>query len=164
VPVSDIVELIRAEHARISGLTEKLDTALAQPDLADPAWSPDLIWAMLTRYLRFHVDAAKEIAYHALDTAEPDARYAIMRASEADAAIWETAAEASLAQPGSRTWQLAVQATCHAATVHITCMESSPLALFQNHIAPTVRHTLGRQWVAFMTAQALDVSVDHRRA
>lgn len=164
MPVSDIVELIRAEHARISGLTEKLDTALAQPDLADPAWSPDLIWAMLTRYLRFHVDAAKEIAYHALDTAEPDARYAIMRASEADAAIWETAAEASLAQPGSRTWQLAVQATCHAATVHITCMESSPLALFQNHIAPTVRHTLGRQWVAFMTAQALDVSVDHRRA
>jgi hypothetical protein len=162
--VPDIVELIRAEHVRIGGLTKKLDTALTQSGPVDPVSGPDPIWAALTRYLRFHVDAAKEIAYHALESAESGARFAIMRASEADAAIWETAAEAQLAQPGSRTWLLAVQATCHAAAVHITCMESSPLALLQNQVAPTVRHALGRQWVAFMTAKALDTTPVDRRA
>ena len=149
----DIVELIRAEHARIIGLTGQLGTALAQQAPVDPGSEPDLIWAALVRYLRFHVEAAKEIAYRALAGSEPNAPPAIAQASQADADIRETAAEARLAPPGSRTWRLAVQAICGSANRHITCVESGPLAQFQDHGALTVRHALGRQWVAFMTAR-----------
>jgi hypothetical protein len=155
-PAPDIVELILAEHARISKLIENLDSALVDAGPASP--ESRLAWAALAGFLRFHVDAAAEIAYQALASAGPDAALAIRKASEADADIRAATEEACLSRPGSRAWHMAVEAACSAAKTHITCVESGLAARYQHHAAPGDRRTLGRQWVAFMTAQILDAA------
>ena len=157
-PVPDIVELILAEHVRISKLIENLDSALADAGPASRGCGSYPAWATLAGFLRFHVDAAGEIAYQALASCGPDAALAIRNASEVDAEIREVLEEARLTRPGSRTWHMAVQAACSAAKNHITCVESGPLDRFRLHAAPAVRCTLGRQWAAFMTDQILDAS------
>ena len=119
------------------------------------AW-PRAGLAALAGFLRFHVDAAGEIAYRPLAGTAPEAAAAIVHAAEADADIRAAVGEAQLARPGSRAWQLAVQAACSAARSHIACVESDPFPHFRYRTAPRVRRALGRQWVAFMAAQALD--------
>jgi len=101
--VTDIVELIHAEHVRISNLIGKLDSALAEPYPADAGSEPGLIWAALAGVLRLHVDAAEEIVYQKLAGASPDAALPIMQASKANADICEAVEEAGLSVPGSRT-------------------------------------------------------------
>jgi hypothetical protein len=157
-PVPDVVELIRAEHARISKLIEKLDSAPMAAGPAGPGSGPGLAWAALAGFLRFHVDAAAEIAYPALASTGPDTGLAIRKASEADADIRAVMEEARLSRPGSRTWHMAVEAACSTAKDHITCVESGPLACYQHHTALGARCNLGRRWVAFMTAQVLDAA------
>lgn len=154
----DIVELISAEHVRIRNLIGKLDAFRLDAALAGPAPEAGLTWAALAGFLRFHVDAAEEIAYLPLAGATPEAAAAIVRAAEADADIRAAVGETQLSRPGSPTWQLAVQAACSAARSHIACVESDPLLHFQHRTALKVRRTLGRQWVAFMAARALDES------
>ena len=153
--MSDIVELILAEHVRISKLIENLDSTLAD---AGPGSGPYPAWATLAGFLRFHVDAAWEIAYQALASGGPDTALAIRKASEVDADIREMLEEARLSRPGSRTWYMAVQAACSAAKSHMTCVESAPLRRLQLHTPPAVRRALGRQWVAFMTDRTLDAA------
>jgi hypothetical protein len=157
--VTDIVELIHAEHVRIGKLVGKLDRALAEPCLADTGSEAALIWAALARFLRLHVDAAEEIAYQPLANAGHDAVLAIVQASGANAEICEAVEEAGLSVPGSRTWHMAVQAACRAAQTHIACMESGPLTRYQLDAVPAIRQALGRQWVYFVTARVLDASV-----
>ena len=157
-PTPDIMELILAEHVRILKLIESLDSALLDAGPAGPGSDSALAWAALARFLRFHVDAAKEIAYQTLADAVPDAAMAIIQASETDADIRAAVQEAQLCGPGSLAWHMAVQASCSAAKSHIARLESGPLAHYQHHTAPKVRHILGRQWVAFMAARALDAS------
>lgn len=153
--MTDIVELIHAEHVRISELVEKLDDALAAWT-AGPGSDPGPIWAALAGLLPLHLDAAEEVAYHALASTDPDAALAMTRASEANADICEAVKEARLFPAGSRAWYLAVRAACSAAKIHISCVESGPLPQYQLHTAPAARRALGRQWVLFMTAQVLD--------
>jgi hypothetical protein len=157
--VTDIVELIRADHVRIGKLVGQLDGALAEPCPAGTSPEAGLVWEVLAGFLRLHVDAAEEIAYLALASAGPDAALAVMQASEANADICEAMEEARLCPTGSRAWHMAVQATCRAAQTHIACMESGPLIRYQRHTAPAVRRTLGHHWVFFMTARVLDGSV-----
>lgn len=157
-PVPDIVELILAEHVRISELIESLDSVLADAGPASRGAGPCPAWAALARFLRFHVEAAGEIAYPALASDEHGVALAIKKASEADADIREVLEEARLSRPGSRAWHMAVQAACSEAKNHITCVESGPLRRLQFHAAPSARRALGRQWVVFMTAQVLDAS------
>jgi hypothetical protein len=157
--VPDIVDLILTEHERLSALIAKLDSALACGHPAGPGSDPEAVWAALAGFLRFHVDAAEEIAYLTLATADPHAGLAIMQACEANADIREAVEEARLSQPGSRTWLLAVQAACQSARNHISYVESGPLDRLRMHAAPAARRALGSWWVAFMTARALDASV-----
>jgi anti-anti-sigma regulatory factor len=154
----DIAELILAEHVRIGKLLTELDSALAAADPADPGAEAVLAWETLAGFLLFHLDAAEEVAYQALASAGPETALDIMRAAGADADIREAVEETRLSRPGSRTWQLAVQAACTEATTHIACVESGPLRRFCLQTGPADRRALGRQWVAFMTARALDAS------
>ena len=154
----DIIGLILAEHVRIRKLIEKLDNALLEADPAGPGSAPGLAWATLARFLQFHVDAAEEIAYLALADTEPDAAVAVVQACETDADIRTAVEEAQLARPGSLRWHMAVQAACSAARSHIARVESGPLPPYQHHTTPRMRRILGRQWVAYMAAKALDAS------
>lgn len=160
----DIAELILGEHVRIRKLVGELDSALLDADPVVPGSKPVLAWAALARFLRFHVDAAHEIAYRALAKAVPDAAMAIVQASEADADIRAAVDEAQLSRPGSLAWHLAVEAASDAAKSHVSCLESGPLPHYQHHAAPRQRRVLGRQWVAFMTARVLDASARLRRS
>ena len=154
----DIMGLILAEHVRIRKLIEKLDNALLEADPAGPGSAPGLAWATLARFLQFHVDAAEEIAYLALADTEPNAAVAVVQACETDADIRTAVEEAQLARPGSLRWHMAVQAACSAARSHIARVESGPLPPYQHHTTPRMRRILGRQWVAYMAAKALDAS------
>jgi anti-sigma B factor antagonist len=155
-PIPDVVELILAEHARITKLIEELRSALADP--AATQSDLGLAWASLAGFLRLHVDAAQEIAFQAWASTEPNAASAIMQEAATNADIHDAVQEARLASPGSPSWIMAVQAACSAATSHIASLESGPLARLQHHIAPATRRDLGGQWVAFMTAQVLDAA------
>jgi hypothetical protein len=154
----DIMELILAEHVRIRKLIEGPGSAPLDSGLAGPGPESASAWAALARFLRFHADAAKEIAYQALTGAAPDAAMAVMQASQTDAKVRAAVEEAQLSTPGSLAWYMAVRALCSAAKSHIACLESGPLPHYRHHAAPKVRHVPGRQWVDFMAAQALDAS------
>lgn len=155
-PAPDITELILGEHVRIRKLIEELDRALLTDSPAGPGSEPALAWAVLARFLSFHVDAAREISYRALARAVPDAAVAVTHASEADADIRAAIEEARISEPGSPVWCMAVEAASSAARKHIARLESGPLPRYRRCAAPGARHVLGRQWVAFMTARALD--------
>lgn len=158
LPVPDIADLILAEHARIATLIGELDSALAGGGPGSPGCEAELAWKALAGFLSFHIDAAEEIAYQALAGAEPGTAPALMRASEADTDIRAALDEARLARPGSRVWHMAVQAAGTAAMSHINLIESGPFRPYQVHTPPAAPRVLGRQWVDFMTARALDAS------
>jgi hypothetical protein len=154
--MTDMAELIQADHVRIGKVLGQLDSALAEPRPAGMQSQAGLVWGVLADYLQLHIAAAEEIAYLALASADPDGARAITEASEANADICEAVAEARLSRPGSQTWHMAVQAACRAARTHITCVESGPLIRYRRHTAPAARRAMGRQWVFFMTARVLD--------
>jgi hypothetical protein len=150
------VELIHADHVRISQLIKELDKALARTCPADPVPEPAPVWAALAGFLGLHIDAVEEIAYQALVSAGPGAARAIVQASEANAEICEAVQEARLSPTRSPTWRMAVQAACRAARRHIACEESGPLTWYRLQAAPPDRDALGHQWVSFVTARVLD--------
>jgi hypothetical protein len=154
--MTDVAELIHADHVRISRLLGQLDSALAEPRSVGTQSEIDRVWGVLAGFLRSHIAAAEEIAYLTLASADPGAARAITEASEANADICEAMEEARLSRSGSRTWLMAVQAASSAAQTHITCVESGPLVRYRRHTAPTARRAMGRQWVFFMTARVLD--------
>jgi hypothetical protein len=71
--VTDMADLIRADHARVSKVIEQLDGALAGPQPAAGRPETGLMWETLAGFLQLHVAAAEEIAYLALAGAAPDA-------------------------------------------------------------------------------------------
>ena len=141
--MTDIVELMHAEHVRIGELIGKLDDALTAAWPAGTGSDPGPVWAALASFLPLYLDAAEEIVYQALAGAAPDAALAITRASEASADTREAVKEALLFPAGSRAWDMAVRAACSAVKIHISCMESGPLTRYQRHAAPAARNALG---------------------
>jgi len=154
--MTDLADLIQADHVRISEMIGQFDDALAEPCAAGAGPEAGLILDVLAGFLWLHVAAAEEIAYPALTSADPDAARTVAQASEANADIREAMAEARLSRPGGRTWHMAVQAACRAAQAHIVCEESDLLVRYRRHAVPAVRRAAGRQWVCFMTARVLD--------
>ena len=154
--MTDLAELIQADHVRISKVIGQFHDALAEPCPAGPDPQASLIWDVLAGFLRLHVVAAEEIAYPALTSADPGAVLAVAQVTEANADLREAMAEARLSRVGSRTWHMAVQAACRGAQAHITCEESDLLVRYRRYAAPATRRVAGRQWISFMTAWALD--------
>jgi hypothetical protein len=157
--MTDLAELIQADHVRISTVIGQFNDALAEPCPAGPAPEASLIWNVLAGFLWLHVAAAEEIAYLALTSADPGAALAVAQVSQVNADLREAMAEARLSRAGSRTWHMAVQAACRAAQAHIDCEESGLLVRYRRHAAPAIRHAAGRQWIFFMTARVLDACV-----
>jgi hypothetical protein len=110
--MTDIAELIRADHVRISRMIGQLSSALAQLYPADTGLEAGPAWDSLAGLLRLHVAAAEEIAYLALASAYPGAALAMTQASEVNADICAANEEARLYRSGSRAWKMAVQAAC----------------------------------------------------
>lgn len=165
--MTDLAELILADHVRISQVIGQFNDALAAPCQAGPDPEAGPVWDVLAGFLWLHVAAAEEIAYPALTSADPGVALAVAQASEVNADLREAVAEARLSRAGSRTWHMAVQAACHAAQAHIACEESDLLVRYRRRAAPAARRAAGRQWASFMTARTLDgyvTAVPRRRS
>jgi hypothetical protein len=105
--MTDLAELILADHVRISQVIGQFNDALGVPCQAGPEAS--LTWDVLAGLLWLHAAAAEEIAYPALRSADPGVALAVAQASEANADLREAIAEARLSRPG--TWPSSRRAT-----------------------------------------------------
>lgn len=116
---------------------------------------PGPAWARLSRLLELHLEAEQEICYPAIAAARPpDGLLHAAAAGHFD--IREALAEAQLLPPGSCRWQRAVTDACRAALRHFQAEEDRLLPALRQAASPEVRHRLGRQWTAFITARLLD--------
>jgi Hemerythrin HHE cation binding domain len=150
--MADIIELILADHMRMRRLLAEMETALGRADDNGSRAEMPARWETLAELLEVHAAAIEEIGFLPLfgRTATPARDNA--RATDDD--ILEAVRETRLYPAGSRSWQLAVLAACAAAADHINDLESGALARFRRDAPIPVRDALGRQWMAFVAANA----------
>lgn len=150
--VPDIVDLVRADHGRISGLFAELEDARGENAPARLG----AVWAELAGLLDMHVAATREICYLTLlGSATKDEI-----TTDLDD-IAETVAEARLQPPGSPLWWLAVRGARAAVTGHIDVIESGVLETLRCQVPQEEREDLARRWQAFVAARAQDTAAAH---
>lgn len=165
--MTDIAELIRADHMRIRRLFTALDdaarfTRAAQAPGSCPDWTLATVWARIAGLLDAHAEAEYEICCFVMFA------HGTSRASElADAILGLNdircaVAEARLLNSGSRAWWLAISAARRASSDHIAMVEGGPLADFCRRTSRRSRDDLGRQWAAFRTARRRDAAAPDR--
>lgn len=152
--MADIIDLILGDHQRIRRLMAALDQARCHPQGPRSARAVADRWEQLAGLLDRHTRAEEEICYLPMSGSGLAAtgQLADARADHAD--IREAAAEARLQPAGSAPWWRAAGFALAACTGHLSHEESGVLAPFARRADPALRHTLGRQWLAFCTAWA----------
>lgn len=165
--MTDITELIAAEHTRICRLFGALDDAARLAAVAGragsgPQWTLNMVWARIAGLLDLHAEAEYEICYFTMFGGDTD------RASDLDDAVaclndvHQAVAEARLQDPGSRAWWRAVDAARQATIQHVSLLEDGALADFRQRTHRQLRDDLGRQWVAFIAAFRRDLAADRQ--
>jgi hypothetical protein len=149
--MTDVVELIAAEHRRIGRLCAALDHAVSHPSRLhpDPAGP---VWIRLAELLLLHADAEEEICFPTLFAL---AGYGSEQMREALADLDEIRAavtEGTRCRPDSPQWQAAVVAVGRAAHEHCTSTEHGTLPDLCRGASPQQRARLARQWAGFMTS------------
>ena len=165
--MTDITDLIPAEHARICRLFGALDDAarLAAPRKTtghEPQWTVETVWARIAELLGLHAEAEYEICFFAVFGTATSWAADLDEAVACLNDIHDAVTETRLQPPGSRAWWRAVHAARRASERHITELEAGPLADFRRHASPQLRADLGRQWAAFITAVRRDLAADHQ--
>lgn len=165
--MTDITDLIPAEHARICRLFNALDDAArlaAAPESTGhgPQWTLKTVWARIAELLDLHAEAEYEICFFAVFGCDTDWAAALDDAVACLNDIHQAVAETRLQPPGSRAWWRAVNATRRASERHIFQLEGSALADFRRRASPRLRDDLGRQWAAFIAAVRRDLAADHQ--
>jgi hypothetical protein len=149
--MTDVAELIVAEHRRIGRLSAALDHAVSHPSrlYPDPA---RLVWARLAELVLLHADAEQEICFPAMFAhAGPggeEIRQATADLDELRAAV----AQGNRHRPDSPQWQAAVLAVGRAAHKHSVSIEHGALPALCRGTSPRQRAQLGRRWAGFITA------------
>lgn len=149
--MTDIVELILADHREMCGLLSELVKARSPGCAVSPSAELCQLWAAAAELLEVHADAEEEICFLALFG--PGQRADRAAASAAHDDIREAVTEARLKPPGSPTWWLAVQAAHAAAASHARSLEAGALGRFRREAPAAARAALGRQWLAFRFAR-----------
>jgi hypothetical protein len=149
--MTDVVELIVAEHRRIGRLCAALDHAVSHPSRLhpDPAGP---VWVRLAELLLLHTDAEEKICFPTLFAlagyGSEQIREAIAGLDDIRAAV----AEGRRCRLDSPQWQAAVLAVGRAAHKHCASIEHGALPALCRGASPQQRARLARQWAAFMTA------------
>lgn len=167
--MTDIAELIRADHMRIQRLFTALDDAArfdgsTQARGPRPAWVLATVWARIAGLLDAHAEAEYEICCFAIFG------YGTSQAGELADAIADlndirmAVADAHLLEARSRPWWLAINAARRAASDHIFMVEDGPLTDFCQRTSRRSRDDLGRQWAAFLTARRRDTATPDRKS
>jgi hypothetical protein len=161
--VTDIVDLIMDDHARIRRLFAALDSAAryreSTADIGKHTPGQRMLneaWARLARSLELHTEAEEEICYpHVPAAREPTPALAECCADHRD--IREALADARLREPGSRAWWRAVAAARTACGRHFPAEEQNVLAPFHRCSPPELRKDLARRWRTFILARLRDL-------
>jgi hypothetical protein len=158
--VTDVGELIVADHERIGRLFGALDDAARYAAGGDggrggPDWMLAAIWVRIATLLGLHADAEQEICFMAMFSRRD-------RHSELEDAIGDlndlrdAVAETRLHDVGSPAWWRAVNAARRSICDHISAIEQGALAEFRDRSEPQFRRHLGNQWKGFIAARHRD--------
>jgi Hemerythrin HHE cation binding domain len=149
---TDIIELILADHRRISRLCTVLSDTARYDDGPGPDWMPGHVWQRLADLLVAHTQAEEETCYLPLFGMGAQATER-MRDSIADHDdIREIIAKAAVQPVGSAAWWRTVRTVMAVSAEHLEREERDVLPGCLPGLSMSRRKELGRQWCAFMAA------------
>jgi hypothetical protein len=156
--MTDVVELIVAEHRRICRLFAALDHAASHPPRLHP-YPAGPVWARLAELLLLHADAEEEICFLPMFALAEHGSEQMHEAIADLDDIREAVAEAALHCPGSPAWQAAVLSAGCAAEQHCAAIEHGALPALRCGLTRQQRAQLARQWAGFTAARIDDAMI-----
>ena len=150
--MSDIVELIRADHQRIRDARQAL-LGLAGERGGSVRGRALAVWADLAGLIEIHADAEEEICHLPMYGNSPRGLVMIEEAVADLDDIREAVGEAALQPPCSPGWWRAVAAALAGCAEHCDRQERGVIAGFQQRAGCRLREKLAAQWLAFTAAR-----------
>lgn len=154
VGISEICELIFAEHARILRLFGALDGVVRRGEPAVARLALDQIWTRLASLLEVHTRAEEEVCFPLVFGGGARALSFVEAAIADHDDLREAVAEARLLDVGSSRWWQVIAAARAACTKHFASEERGPLAQVCGSVPPETSKVLVRRWTAFTAAHA----------
>jgi len=151
--ISELGELIVAEHARILRLFRALDDLARRGDSAVAHLALSQVWARLASLLEVHTRAEEEICFPVVFGSGASTVGLVETATADHDDIREAVAEARLLEVGSARWWQLISAIHAACTEHFASEEQGPLAQACGSLPPGKSKVLVRQWAAFAAGQ-----------
>ena len=152
--ISEIGELIFAEHARILRLFGALDGLVRRGEPAATKLALDQIWQRLASLLEVHTRAEEEVCFPFVFGTGGAALDFVEEATADHGDLREAVAEARLLDVGSSRWWQVIAAARAACTEHFASEERGPLAQICGSVPPETSKVLVRRWTAFTAANA----------
>lgn len=161
--VSDVMDLILADHRRIRRLQGALRDLARSGDDADVRWRLAPLWQRLADLLEAHCAVEEEICHPAIFGSGPQATAGTLEAVADHDDIREAIMEAHLEPIGSAGWWRAVRATLVISTQHMDAEERGILADCNHRWSASQRQKLGLEWSKFIAARLRDAAppADH---
>lgn len=155
---TDIVELIRADHARIRRLLAVFDSAARWQDPTRALRMVTEAWDRAADLLGLHCDAEEEICYPALFATTAGNAAVIGDATADHDDIRMAIDETRMHGAGSPPWWRAVTGAASICDSHFSWEEKDVLPEIQRRISPAQGRVLGQQWTAYIYAQKRDAA------
>ena len=156
--ISEICELIFAEHARILRLFRALDDLARRSDPAVARLRLTQVWTRLANLLEVHTRAEEEICFPLMIGSGTSTLDSVEMATADHDDIREAVAEARLLEVGAARWWQLISAIHTACIEHFAREERGPLARFCRSLPPAKSKVLVRQWAAFAAGQTDNIA------
>jgi hypothetical protein len=150
--ISEIGELIFAEHARILRLFGALDGLVRRGEPAATRLALDQIWKRLASLLEVHCRAEEEVCFPLVFGSGAPALGFVEEATADHDDLREVVAEARLLEVGSSRWWHVIAALRAVCIRHFASEERGPLAQVCGSAPPETSKALVRRWTAFAAA------------
>jgi hypothetical protein len=152
--ISEIGELIFAEHARILRLFGALDGVVRRGEPAVMRLALGQIWTRLAGLLEVHCMAEEEVCFPLVSGSGALAQNFVAEATADHDDLREALAEARLLEAGSSRWWQVITAARAACAQHFASEERGPVAEFCRSVPPETSKLLVRRWTAFAAVHA----------
>ncbi|HLX51397.1 MAG TPA: hemerythrin domain-containing protein [Streptosporangiaceae bacterium] len=156
--MTDIIELILADHRRIRRLQAGLRAA-ARLCGSEPSWVLPRTWNGLAEVIEVHLAAEEEICWPVLSVAWPDGPARLREVAADGEDIRAAIAGAALQPAGSPGWWRAVNDALRDCSSCLDREERGLLGILARQAGPALRNQLGRQWLAFLAAHSRDKAI-----
>ena len=152
--ISEIGELVFADHARILRLFGALDGLARRGEPAVTRLALDQIWTRLASLLEVHTRAEEEVCFPLVAGSAAPALGFVEEAIADHDDLREAAEQARLLEVGSSRWWQMITAARAVCTEHFASEERGPLAQVCGSVPAETSKLLVRQWSAFAAAHA----------